>query len=122
MVHPPSEPQAQPSCQRAAAKSNNRDTVVLIRSIIFNCLFYLNLMGYLIAALPTLAMPRWGIIGVAKLWGRSSLWLLRFVCGTRTEFIGLDRIPAGPLLVACKHQSLWETFALLPVLSDPAYI
>ncbi len=34
----------------------------------------------------------------------------------------MGKIPPGPLLVSSKHQSLWETFALLPLLSDPAYI
>ena len=38
------------------------------------------------------------------------------------EYRHLSRIPKGPLLVASKHQSLWETFALLLLLPDPAYI
>jgi len=67
-------------------------------------------------------MPRWGIIWVAKFWARSNLWLLRAICGTKVEFRGLEKIPPGSLLVSSKHQSLWETFALLPLLSDPAYI
>jgi len=96
--------------------------VLLLRSIIFNVLFYLNLFVQIIAALPTLVMPRWGIIWVAKFWARSNLWLLRVICGTKVEFRGLEKIPCGPLLVSSKHQSLWETFALLPLLSDPAYI
>ena len=96
--------------------------VLLLRSITFNVLFYLNLFVQIIAALPTLVMPRWGIIWVAKFWARSNLWLLRVICGTKVEFRGLEKIPCGPLLVSSKHQSLWETFALLPLLSDPAYI
>ena len=67
-------------------------------------------------------MPRWGILEVARFWARTNLWLLRVVCGIEVEFRGLEKIPPGPLLVASKHQSLWETFALLPLLSDPAYI
>jgi 1-acyl-sn-glycerol-3-phosphate acyltransferase len=96
--------------------------LVLIRSICFNVLFYLNLTVQLIGALPTLIMPRWGIVGVARFWARTNLWLLRVVCGTSVEFRGLDKIPPGPLLVASKHQSLWETFALITIFADPAYI
>ena len=96
--------------------------VLVVRSVVFNVLFYLNLVVHLIAALPTLAMPRSGIIAVAKFWARTNLWLLRRVCGIKVEFRGLGKIPPGPLLVSSKHQSLWETFALLPLLSDPAYI
>jgi len=96
--------------------------LVIVRSFIFNILFYLNLCVQIIAALPTLVMPRWGIIEVARFWARTNLWLLRVVCGTKVEFRGLGKIPPGPLLVASKHQSLWETFALITLFSDPAYI
>ena len=96
--------------------------MLVIRSLLFNLLFYLNLLVQIIAALPTLLMPRWGIIAVATFWARTNLWLLRVVCGIKAEFCGLGKIPPGPLLVASKHQSLWETFALLLILPDPAYI
>jgi 1-acyl-sn-glycerol-3-phosphate acyltransferase len=97
-------------------------SVLIIRSVLFNILFYLNLLVLLIAVLPTLAMPRAGILAVAKFWARTNLWLLRTICGITAEYRGLEKIPPGPLIVACKHQSLWETFALLPLLADPAYI
>ena len=96
--------------------------MLVIRSVIFNVLFYLNLLVQIIAALPTLVMPRRGILAVAKFWARTNLWLLRAICGIKVEFRGLGKIPSGPLLVASKHQSLWETFALLLILPDPAYI
>jgi 1-acyl-sn-glycerol-3-phosphate acyltransferase len=96
--------------------------VLVIRSVVFNVLFYLNLLVHFIAAIPTLAMPRWGIIAVARFWARTNLWLLRTICGIRVEFRGVEKIPPGPLLVSSKHQSLWETFALLLILPDPAYI
>jgi 1-acyl-sn-glycerol-3-phosphate acyltransferase len=96
--------------------------VLFIRSVLFNILFYLNLTVQIVAALPTLAMPRWGILAVAKFWARTNLWLLRVVCGVKVEFRDLAKIPPGPLLVSSKHQSLWETFALLLILPDPAYI
>jgi 1-acyl-sn-glycerol-3-phosphate acyltransferase len=95
---------------------------VLVRSLIFNVLFYLNLLVQVIAALPTLVMPRRAIIGVARFWARTNLWLLRVICGVQVEFRNLQKIPRGPLLVSAKHQSSWETFALLLILPDPAYI
>ena len=95
---------------------------VILRSVCFNILFYLNLVVQIILALPTLVMPRWGIVEFARFWARSNFWLLRVVCGTRVEIRGLEKIPPGALLVASKHQSLWETFALMTVFADPAYI
>jgi 1-acyl-sn-glycerol-3-phosphate acyltransferase len=96
--------------------------VIVLRSIIFNVLFYANLVLLLLAALPTLLMPRGAIIGVAKFWARSSLWLLRVTCGVKVEWRGIEKIPQGQLIVACKHQSFWETFALLPLFPDPTFI
>jgi 1-acyl-sn-glycerol-3-phosphate acyltransferase len=95
---------------------------MLLRSALFNVLFYLNLFVQLVGALPTLVMPRIAIVRVAMFWGRTNIWLLRVVCGIKLEILGLERIPPGPLLVASKHQSLWETFALLWLFSDPAFI
>jgi 1-acyl-sn-glycerol-3-phosphate acyltransferase len=95
--------------------------LVIIRSAVFNVLFYLNLLVHFIVAIPTLVMPRMAIIKVATFWGRSNNWLLR-VCGIKVEYRGLEKIPRGALLVASKHQSLWETFALLWLFSDPAFI
>jgi 1-acyl-sn-glycerol-3-phosphate acyltransferase len=95
---------------------------VIIRSVLFNVLFYLNLLALMCAALPTLVLPRQAILGVVRFWARSNNWLLRTVCGITFELRGLERIPQGPLLVASKHQSLWETFALVPLFADPAFI
>jgi 1-acyl-sn-glycerol-3-phosphate acyltransferase len=95
---------------------------VIVRSILFNTLFYLNLLVHFCVAVPTLLMPRWGILSVVKFWAGTNLWLLRTVCGVTVEFRGLEKIPPGPLLVASKHQSVWETFALVPLFADPAFI
>jgi 1-acyl-sn-glycerol-3-phosphate acyltransferase len=96
--------------------------VLLFRSVVYNIVFYLNLTVFVLAALPTLLMPYRAIIEVAKFWGRTNNWLLRVICGTRVEFRGIEKIPPGPLLVAAKHQSMWETFAVIGLFSDPAFI
>jgi len=95
---------------------------IFLRSILFNLLFYLTLLIYLIIALPTFLLPPRAIVGMAKFWGRSNLWLLRIVCGLDVAFSGVEKIPSGPLLVAAKHQSIWETFALLWLFDAPTFI
>jgi 1-acyl-sn-glycerol-3-phosphate acyltransferase len=95
---------------------------VIVRSVLFNTLFYSNLLVHFLVAVPALVMPRWAIVNVVKFWAGTNLWLLRNVCGIEVDFRGLEKIPPGPLLVAAKHQSVWETFALYPLLSDPAFI
>jgi 1-acyl-sn-glycerol-3-phosphate acyltransferase len=96
--------------------------VVIVQSILFNILFYLNLVALLVAALITLALPRRAVLKMAELWGRTSVWLLRVVCGTKVELRGLQNIPEGALIVAAKHQSTWETFALLRLFDDFTFI
>jgi 1-acyl-sn-glycerol-3-phosphate acyltransferase len=95
--------------------------VILLRSIAFNVLFYLNTAVWLVIALPTFFMPYRGIMGVAKAWGRCNLALLR-IAGIDYEIRGREKIPPGALIVAAKHQSAWETFALLPLFDNPLFI
>src|SRR5690242_3544065 len=94
---------------------------MIVRSIAFNILFYLNTLIYLIVALPTFFLPYRFIIRVAQSWGRTNLVLLR-VAGIKYEVRGREKIPKGALLVAAKHQSAWETFALLTLFDDPLFI
>jgi 1-acyl-sn-glycerol-3-phosphate acyltransferase len=95
---------------------------IFLRSLIFNILFYILLAFWVIVGLPTYLMPRWGILWIAKNWGRSSIWLMRLVCNTKVEYRGREKIPEGPLICAAKHQSIWETFALLQFFDQPLYI
>ena len=96
--------------------------MITVRSVVFNIAFYLNTALWLIAALPTFFLPYRAILWVAKTWGRVNVWLLHAICGLESEFRYRERIPRGPLIVAAKHQSAWETFALLALFDDPTFI
>ncbi len=96
--------------------------MLLLRSFAFNVLFYVNLSLFLVLGSWLFACPRsWAIAGL-QLWARSSVWLLRVICNIGMEVRGLEHVAQGPLLVAGKHQSLWETFAILPLLDDPCMV
>jgi 1-acyl-sn-glycerol-3-phosphate acyltransferase len=99
-----------------------RSLAIYIRSLAFNVLFYLNLTAHMIVALPTLALPYPCLRVFIRSYARTSLWLLRVVCGTKVEWRGIEKTPKGPCIVACKHQSLWETFSLYALLDDPVYV
>jgi len=96
--------------------------LILLRSIAFNVLFYLNTVFWLVVALPTFFMSYRGIVVVAQNWGRVNLALLRVVAGIGYEVRGREKIPPGALIVASKHQSAWETFALQTLFDDPLFI
>ncbi|MGB8398678.1 lysophospholipid acyltransferase family protein [Bradyrhizobium sp.] len=96
--------------------------LIFLRALVYNVLFYVLLVFWLIVAIPTFLMPRRAILRIAGYWAASSIWLLRVICNTRVEYRGLEKIPEGPLIVASKHQSMWETFALLQFFDQPLYI
>ena len=95
---------------------------IFLRSLVYNVLFYLVLVFWIIVAIPTFLMPRGAILAIARWWAVSSIFLMRIICNTRVEYRGREKIPAGPLIVASKHQSMWETFALLQFFEQPLFI
>ena len=93
-----------------------------IRALAFNIVFYLNLIVHMLAGLPLFLLPRRLMTVLVKSWVRSSLWWMKLLVGTDCEIRGQANIPKTAILVAAKHQSFWETFALLPLFSDPIFI
>ncbi|WGD53667.1 lysophospholipid acyltransferase family protein [Bradyrhizobium sp. CB1650] len=96
--------------------------LIFLRSLVFNVLFYTVFVVLAIVALPTFLMPVRALLTVAGWWANASLFLMRVICNIRVEFRGQEKIPKGPLLVASKHQSMWETFALLQFFDRPIFI
>jgi len=94
----------------------------MLRSIIFAVVFYVNTAVFLLLGSPLLFGPRSWAMAALKLHARVSLWWLEKIVGTRMEVRGLERLPPGPILVAAKHQSAWDTFALIPLFRDPALV
>ncbi len=74
---------------------------------------------YLVTALAELLAPG-AIHDGARVWGRVFIELARAVLGMRLAVAGI--VPRGPVIVAGKHQSLYETLALLDILSSPAIV
>lgn len=97
--------------------------MLALRSLLITILFYVNLTLWLVfAALPALILPPRYLLAVAVGWVRSTFWLLRVVVGMRYEVTGLENIPPGGIIVAAKHQSTWETLALVTMFPDPVFI
>jgi 1-acyl-sn-glycerol-3-phosphate acyltransferase len=97
--------------------------MLVIRSLAFNTVFYLNLIVQMIGWSPYYFLaPRHRAWFVPRFWASSSMWLMEKVAGTRSLISGQENLPAGSYIVAPKHQSFWDTFAFLPSLHDPLYI
>jgi 1-acyl-sn-glycerol-3-phosphate acyltransferase len=96
--------------------------VIYLRSALFNVVFYVNLVLFLVLGSGFFFTPRKWSIRALQVWARTSLFWLKVIAGTGIEVRGLANIPQGACLVAGKHQSFWETFAILPYLDDPAVV
>lgn len=101
----------------------NQDSLGLkLRSLAYNVMFYVNLVFFLFAGGWLIFFPRrMATIGL-RAWARASLWWLKVICGLSMEVRGREHMIKGACLCAGKHQSAWETFALLPVLNDPSIV
>jgi 1-acyl-sn-glycerol-3-phosphate acyltransferase len=96
--------------------------VIILRSALFNAVFYINLILFMVFGVVFFFTPRRLSVRALQLWAKSSLFWLRVIAGIKMELRGAENIPSGACLVAGKHQSFWETFAILPLLDDPAMV
>jgi 1-acyl-sn-glycerol-3-phosphate acyltransferase len=97
-------------------------SLIFLRSLAFNILNYALFLFWCVVALPTFLMPRSAMLTVANWWAGSIILLMRILCNTRVEIRGVEKIPKGPLIVASKHQSVWETIALLRYFEAPFFV
>lgn len=90
-----------------------------MRVIFAKALFYLLVVLSLIFFLPVLLLPRdWGRVFTA-FFIRFLLEVLSVVGGLKFRVIGEENLPKEPSIFAVKHQSAWETFALMALLPRP---
>src|SRR5579871_4990373 len=93
-----------------------------LRSLVFNVLFMVWIVALGFPALPIMLLPRRAAWCVVKTWAHGVLWLLRHVIGLDHEVRGMANVPAGPVVIASKHQSAWDTVIFLVLFDDPAYV
>jgi 1-acyl-sn-glycerol-3-phosphate acyltransferase len=97
--------------------------MLILRSLLFNIAFYAMTTALLILPLPVyFILPQAFAMGVVRTWARAGIWLLRVLAGTRLEVRGREHLPSGASIVAAKHQSAFETFALVPQFPNPTFV
>ncbi|MBN9315150.1 MAG: 1-acyl-sn-glycerol-3-phosphate acyltransferase [Devosia sp.] len=98
--------------------------VQAIRSLLFYAFYYLQTVPLaIIVGVSAVVRGRtrfgWAL---ALYWIHSNLAALRLLAGIRTEVTGEENIPDGPCIIASKHMSDWDIFAILPGARRPAFI
>jgi 1-acyl-sn-glycerol-3-phosphate acyltransferase len=96
--------------------------VILLRSLLFQVLFYAMTGVLAIVYLPLLALPGGWMMRWGSGWSALSLKLLEACCGVTFELRGRENLPLGAAIVAMKHQSAWDTLAAPVIFERPAIV
>jgi 1-acyl-sn-glycerol-3-phosphate acyltransferase len=91
--------------------------MIFLRSALFLLWFACVTLVQGVLALPLLLAPRRVVARFCRVWAKSVLWGLKVFAGVDMRVTGA--VPQGPVLVASKHMSMWDTLAIYVVLGDP---
>jgi 1-acyl-sn-glycerol-3-phosphate acyltransferase len=93
-----------------------------LRALLYNIGFFGGTALLVVLGLPLLAGPRRWTIALARFWTWSMFVWLKLVVGLDYEVRGREHLPRGPVILALKHQSAWDTLALFRLFEDPAVV
>lgn len=96
--------------------------MIVLRSLLFVCAFYLWSAVVAIVCTPLLLGPAGPALRMFSVWARGIFWLLKVCCGVRVELRGREHMPSGPALVASKHQCMFDVFAQFAWLPRTCYV
>ena len=96
--------------------------MTLIRSLLYALWFYLTMVIIGLVCLPVSLFSRSAAMSAIRIWSGAQRLGLRFICGIKTEFRGMEHLPKGAGLIAMKHQSTYDTIAPFLFIQNPGYI
>lgn len=97
--------------------------MLLLRSITFQIVFLSwSTLIALYGLIPLAFRNRQHLFSIGAFWADSINWLLRVICNIHVRIEGTEHIPAGPAMIAAKHQSLWDTAIVLRLFRGPAIV
>jgi len=94
--------------------------MLLIRSIVFFLFFAIN--TFIIAAVGFILgwfLPPMKRFIIDQSWSRLNLWGLRILCNLTYRVVGEENLPEKNAIFLSKHQSAWETIALISIIPGP---
>lgn len=94
--------------------------VPLLRSIVFAIVFYTGSVFAVLGAFPVSLTGEARLRRYAVGWARFHRLCATYLLGVRSRVEG--RVPTDPVLIAAKHQSMYETLELLVILDEPAVV
>jgi 1-acyl-sn-glycerol-3-phosphate acyltransferase len=92
----------------------------LVRSLLYALVFYTGSVFYVLAGIAVIPLGRAPVRRVADGWTGFNRFCARFLLGIRTRIEG--EVPTGAVIVASKHQSMFETTEMQRILDTPATV
>ena len=96
--------------------------MIYVRSFLLLVFFYVWTFFWSVVAMLVLPLPRKWALFPQEFWSRGLQKALPFLVGIRVKYRGLENLPEGGAIVACKHESTWEITVFQGLLKDPAMI
>lgn len=90
------------------------------RSALYALLFYPLTVALVLAGLIVTLFGRQATRRLVRTWTRLHYWLAETILGIRTEVSGA--LPEGAVLIAVKHQSMFETMEMARLADTPAIV
>jgi 1-acyl-sn-glycerol-3-phosphate acyltransferase len=94
--------------------------MAFLRSLVFALIFYPGTLLCVLAAFPASLFGSRYLHDVTHIWVGFHRWCARVLLGITTRVEGTA--PRGAVLVAAKHQSMYETMEVVLLLNEPAII
>jgi len=94
--------------------------MAILRSLLFALVFYAGTIVAMLLALPASLRGDDAVRAHGLRWAHFHGWCCRNLLGIRSRIEG--QVPQGAVLIACKHQSMYETIELVVILGAPAIV
>jgi 1-acyl-sn-glycerol-3-phosphate acyltransferase len=94
--------------------------MTLLRSALFNLVFFTTTFVLTLFATAVSLVAPDRVIAVVVAWARLELAAVRLICGIRWQVTG--PLPTGPALIASHHESAFDTMVWFTLLPRPAYV
>lgn len=96
--------------------------MIFLRSLVLNVLFLAWTTVMAITAMISILFPLGWALKVPVIWGHGTVKYLGRIAGIEFRPRGMENLPEGPLLVASKHQSAWDTAIFFCLLHRPSVV
>ena len=95
--------------------------LIIIRSLIFNILFFLlsTIIGLLF--FPVLMSKKLSV-EISSIWAKITLYMLKNICSIKINITGLENYSTKKVIFAVRHESVLETILFLAYFPNIKYI